>query len=370
MTDNEQHARGQITFLENLERLFLEGKFTATYKYALIISLADYSVRHGSDDNSELDVPIREIAERFIELYWRQTAPYGSGIRDGDSGILLQNTGGQAEVIKLVDELRMRGLSIVEMRKTKYWSPAVTKVASSIRRMPLLKLQKLGNENLEFLYAQNRISRDFVRLNPGVAANFRRFYGFVIRVTESEWLRFVQTLSSNAYLLGRNTDLENFLFGSDRARLSDLIAPLMEVQRGQCMYCGRTVFSGHVDHFIPWSRYPADLAHNLVLAHSACNQKKKDMLADESHLEKWVIRNETHAKELSDAGMNSGVLVDFKRANSVAAWAYRRVSVSGGAVWSENNTTRFLDGRWKSLLSPSGALRIGQLNDFGSCSGA
>ena len=34
----------------------------------------------------------------------------------------------------------------------------------------------------------------------------------------------------------------------------------------------------HVDHFIPWSRYPRDLVQNFVLAHNACNLDKGDML--------------------------------------------------------------------------------------------
>jgi hypothetical protein len=34
-----------------------------------------------------------------------------------------------------------------------------------------------------------------------------------------------------------------------------------------------------VDHFIPWSRYPADLGHNFVLAHDRCINAKSDYLA-------------------------------------------------------------------------------------------
>ena len=37
--------------------------------------------------------------------------------------------------------------------------------------------------------------------------------------------------------------------------------------------------AGAVDHFIPWRRYPLDLGHNFVLAHSACNSSKGDRLA-------------------------------------------------------------------------------------------
>ncbi len=32
--------------------------------------------------------------------------------------------------------------------------------------------------------------------------------------------------------------------------------------------------TAHIDHFIPWSRYPIDLGHNFVLAHAGCNSAK------------------------------------------------------------------------------------------------
>jgi len=60
-----------------IERLLSEGQFVATYKYALLVSIADLAVQLGRDDGSELDLSIRLIAEQFIELYWRQGAPYG-----------------------------------------------------------------------------------------------------------------------------------------------------------------------------------------------------------------------------------------------------------------------------------------------------
>ena len=41
----------------------------------------------------------------------------------------------------------------------------------------------------------------------------------------------------------------------------------------------------HVGHVIPWSRYPRDLAQNFVLALSACNLDKGDMLSDRRCLE-------------------------------------------------------------------------------------
>ena len=47
-------AEAQLAFLAKLQRLFSEGDFTATYKFALLIALADLAVELGADDGAEL----------------------------------------------------------------------------------------------------------------------------------------------------------------------------------------------------------------------------------------------------------------------------------------------------------------------------
>src|SRR5262245_5475880 len=88
-------------------------------------------------------------------------------------------------------------------------------------------------------------------------------------------------------------DLYEFLFGSERSPLGVYLDVLREIQRGACFYCGRVLGERpHVDHFVPWSRYPFDLAHNFVLADDQCNDSKTSRLADVPHLERWCERNE------------------------------------------------------------------------------
>jgi hypothetical protein len=69
-------ARDQVRFLRNLQRILEEGQFTASYKFALVHALADLPVQMGDDGGGELRLPVRAIAERFVELYWRQAAPW------------------------------------------------------------------------------------------------------------------------------------------------------------------------------------------------------------------------------------------------------------------------------------------------------
>ena len=61
-------AEFQLQFLAKLQRLFAEGDFTATYKFALIISLADLAIELGRDDGSSLALTTRNLGERFAAL--------------------------------------------------------------------------------------------------------------------------------------------------------------------------------------------------------------------------------------------------------------------------------------------------------------
>lgn len=75
-------AEEQIRFLQNVQGILEEGSFTSTYKYALLLSLADIAVERGDDSGAEFDVSLDEIAERCVQYYRRQARPYKAG---GDS---------------------------------------------------------------------------------------------------------------------------------------------------------------------------------------------------------------------------------------------------------------------------------------------
>ena len=81
---------GELEFLTKLQRILSEGQFVASYKYALLLSLAELSVERESAPDGTLRIELGELAERFITLYWRQVAPFGGPT------MLAQNTGKQA----------------------------------------------------------------------------------------------------------------------------------------------------------------------------------------------------------------------------------------------------------------------------------
>ena len=56
----------QVQFLLRVQRLLDEGLFTATYKYALLLALADIAVETGHVTGDALEIPISRIAEKYI----------------------------------------------------------------------------------------------------------------------------------------------------------------------------------------------------------------------------------------------------------------------------------------------------------------
>lgn len=66
----------QVRFLVNVQRLLDEGLFVATYKDALLLSLADLCIERGDDSGVPLPLATEDIAERFVQYYWRRAAPF------------------------------------------------------------------------------------------------------------------------------------------------------------------------------------------------------------------------------------------------------------------------------------------------------
>ena len=74
-------------------------------------------------------------------------------------------------------------------------------------------------------------------------------------------MQHIRANPRNAPTVGGATDLELFLFGGARVDLSAARGALQDMQENRCFYCGSAMRQDpHVDHFIPWSRYPRDLA--------------------------------------------------------------------------------------------------------------
>lgn len=339
----------QIQFLSNVQRLLAEGSFVSTYKYALLLSLADLCVEMGQDEDAPLEIPTRRIGEKFAEYYWRQCAPY-LPLGGAEAGVLRQNTGEAPRIIRLLQD--MRGAyedSLANLRRDeKAWNRIVTEISAQVRKMPLWKLQTVGTQRLDFLYANNGGGN--VVLKQGVAFCFRKHYPLVVDLVKGAWARYIRRY--NADRLAEKADLHEFLFGSARANLA-VVRPILEhFQEGRCFYCRRPLREDvvHVDHFIPWSRYPVDLGHNFVLSHASCNERKSDRLPAAQHLNAWVEHNQNLGCDKGREFERQGVIHDFPTSARIVDWAYRQTAEFQGLTWLRAKDFEKLPADWNHLL--------------------
>jgi 5-methylcytosine-specific restriction endonuclease McrA len=344
-------AASEVQFLRKIQRLLDEGDFVATYKFALLQALADLSVEGADDDQSTLKIPLDRIAEKFIEYYWPQAVPFRP--TGGSVGILQQSTGQQASILNELLQLRDASGGKLQLARqdSRLWQKTVRRVATTIREMPLWKLQAIAGKPEEFLYRQADFKDRSITLLPGVASHFRSFHGLVLRLVRGRWLERVRTMKSNLPIIGAEADLEGFLFGTGRKSLDSFRDVLREVDGLNCFYCDRRMAGlPEVDHFISWSRYPIDLGHNFVLAHPKCNNGKRDFLADLRHLQRWSYRNQSAGPALAHGFDTVGLPHDLDRSFAIARWAYAQGEVTGAHTWLVGDEFLKLDERWRAVL--------------------
>jgi hypothetical protein len=340
-------ADEQIQFLVKLQRLLDEGLFVASYKFALLLALADLSVENGDDTGAALVLPEEMIAEKFVQYYWRQVVPYPASTQ---ARILRQNTGKQASILNVLRAAREKcSDSLPAMLNHPSWKSLVREVATVVRVMPLWKLQTVGQDRLDFLY-ENAGTGRAIELRAGVAYCFRKFHALISDLVRGAWARFVR--QQNMDVLGETTDLNEFLFGSERVSLEAVRPVLMEIQHGACFYCGSGLrpASTDVDHFIAWARYPVDLGHNFVLADRACNGKKRDRLPAIIHLAAWTERNERFGGQIQEALEERGFVAELAASNQVAHWAYAQAEAANAMTWLRGDEMLALDSGWRGIL--------------------
>ncbi len=305
-------------------QILQDGAFTATYKQAVLVAMLDLCLektqRKGAPPGT---LTTRELAEKIVEIYWPQTRTWDEGTE-----VLVQSAGtarghSNARIVKLIANFRSgiergvdRGVALERARRTASgYERLVREVEWTLVKMPLPRLQRVGGEDTRWLYTigwddgahsptrgsvsayqrgRPSVFDNVIRLQPGVPEAFAQLHGILRPFILQHWALKVASL--NRLDEGR---LHEFLFGVHRTSLVHLVEPLLELQHGECFYCGRRIGSQpEVDHFIPWSRFPDNGLDNLVAVHDGCNAAKLDFLAASDHLGRWRERAEMRRAEL------------------------------------------------------------------------
>lgn len=328
-------AEEQIVFLKKIQTLFDDSSFSATYKYALLITLTNLAIEMGSDDGKELSIDSKLIAKRFSEIYWPQIREYSAGVRGTKSGILRQNKGGQAEIITTLLQIQEKTGQddFATITEQKIWNQKLGKIIRTIWENPVFYLQ---NQRDEFIY-QYSPNREFLTLKANAVFSLRQFSDYIIQYAKQGWIDHIKQNRLNQEIIGPKDDLEAFLFGSNRSALTSITPILLDYQNGKCFYCNKSVIkNSDVDHFIPWKKYPRDLAENFVLSCPACNRSKSDMLAATSYRDQWIedaVNNTNRSQEIAI----SGFISDRECCNRVANWAYSNSALAKVNLWGLKN---------------------------------
>lgn len=325
----------QLAFLAKLQRLFTEGDFAATYKFALLIALAELAVELGRDSGDDLLLSQRTIARKFIEFYWQQSAPYRRGSASGSGPALLsQNLGAQAAVVTSIAKFRRRhpSATIRTADNQVGYAELIRDVSTTVRAQPITYLQNLGGHTDSFLF---QMERGAVRLLPGVTYCLRRFQPLVNQLARTHWIQHIKDNRRNFALLGEHDDLESFLFETPRQTLAVINEGLRKIAGDRCFYCGGRVRDADVDHFVPFALYPRDLMHNFVLAHPSCNRSKADALAAKVHLERWLQYINQCNDDLLEVAAAAGRSADRQASLAVARWGYGNAQSGGAQAWEK-----------------------------------
>ncbi|AXT32613.1 HNH endonuclease [Pseudoalteromonas tunicata] len=329
----------QLDFIAYIQRMLVEGDFSATYKFALLHALADISIeKHQIDSDLELQISFDELVEKFVTLYWHQATPFG-GINNDTKQLLLQNTNSkkQAKIITTLHNAKLNNInSVSQLMKSNEFKSIRSSTLKTIKDGPLWLLQKLNGKDECFLYPHTKSSK-YITLNAGIASCFRRFYDLVTYLAKNAWLQKIQSIKHNQTLIGPQSQLHDFLFGFDRNALTKAKPILVELQSNSCFYCQKPMKNDvEVDHFIPFARYANDLGHNFVAAHRTCNNNKRDFLAAQQHRERWQNQNLVVNSQIISNELSAYFHCDADKSLAVSNWAYQVAQANNAKLWLGN----------------------------------
>lgn len=331
---------------EKLLSLLDDAALSSTYKPALLLALLDRCQQGaGSADGADV-IPVRDLAVRVAEHYWPQTIVYPS-----TGAVLTQNQGArEARIVRSIVAFRAATgagtrRSLAGLDAGTKWESLVDEVALTLAEMPIPRLQEPYEP---FLYdfdwpwkgasgwrvGAYRRSSQTVRLRPGVAEALLRLAPLMRPFIVRWWTDKAAALNRHAI---PDADaliaFEDFMFGLERTSLRRLASSLLDLQRGDCFYCGARAPSAEVDHFLPWSHSADNGVDNLVMACRRCNGLKRAVLPGADHVSAWVDRTTRWGGDLASIAAEKQWPRDLVRTRDVGRALYLR-SPAERPTWS------------------------------------
>ena len=353
----------RITEKVLVQRLLLiinEGQREATYKLALLLALIDWCTTN-SAKNSPNRIPTSELAERVLALYWDQVLPYHPP--KGRNALVLKQ-GNKPLVLSTVAGLRRTAGNTTSLTQTKRrfateYQRAVRAIDRVLADQPIPRLQIVNRQKIPFLYdvrwqpkkgaAIVARGNAYIDLLPGVREGLAALGSPLRPIIERVW---VSDLIERNKLESEELFVHQHLFGSERRAFPPAARKaLSNLQDGSCFYCKiRLTTRSHIDHFIPWSKYPNDAIENLVLACERCNSSKTDFLPTPSLVGDWLSHIEAHGTTLSTIADKTNLDSDAHRTIRLAQGKYNELA-DGAVLWQSNRTLTQLTATHKRQIT-------------------
>lgn len=258
MTEPDPDEIGAIGLAERILTLLDQGRFTATYKYAVLLGLMDLCLEGTSNTGRPPEmVTTWQLAAKLIELYWPHTVPYEPS---SNVHVLRQNAGhakSQAEIVASIARFRDQSasgawapLTRVKLEHRQAFNRLVEKVEWKLIEMPLPKLQRVGGCESRFLYEiawaddvryqkvrqyqrdRNGNFDNRILFKSGISESLVRLNGLLRPLIHKQWTLKVAQINGLP-----EARLESFLFGSTRTATESVRGPLQESQNDRCFYC-------------------------------------------------------------------------------------------------------------------------------------
>ncbi len=249
-------------------------------------------------------VTTRQLADKIVEIYWPHTLPFAV---HSAATVLKQNATGQAEIVSAIRQFRERqapdpSVPRLESRRAapRDYERLVRRVEWKLIEMPLPRLQTMGRSQRPFIYdiywddriVQREVAPylagepstfdNRVMLKSGVGEYLLQLSGLLRPLIQRRWAAMVAQLNHL-----EESQLELFLFGADRTPTARVRAGLWRIQDRRCFYCDARVSDpshAHVDHFLPWSRYPDDGLDNFVVADRELQRVEEQLAGGEPNI--------------------------------------------------------------------------------------
>jgi hypothetical protein len=174
------------------------------------MSLCRLAIEQGQDTGDRLALDYLDIAEKFIDLYWKQSLPFH--FNENEPFLLHQNNGKQAGIVSLIHSAQQRFKSIALARRDNtYWLQLKKKVADTVKKMPVTYLQNIKGQNLQFLYCLDDSQKQLILL-PQVMYCLRQFSEIIEELCQKRWIDFIRLNKKNLIVLNGLPDLDEFMF--------------------------------------------------------------------------------------------------------------------------------------------------------------